>query len=135
MNADLTDAAISLVQVLAQENDALRTLDLRHAASLTDAKARAIEAFSRAQSKQERRPTPLTPAQRTAIEEMAARLRDLVVENRRLLERAIGVQQRVIGVVARAAPHAIAAQNGRYGADGTLTARRKMPAVALSARA
>lgn len=135
MNADLTDAALSLVQVLAQENDALRTLDLRHAASLTDIKARAIEAFARAQSKQDRRPIPVTRAQRTAIEEMAARLRDLVIENRRLLERAISVQQKMIGVVARAAPQAMAAQNSRYGADGTLTERRGMPAVALSARA
>ena len=75
MNPDLIDASVSLVEVIAQENDALRSFDLRHAASLTDAKARAIEAFSRAQSKQDRRPTPLTPAQRTAIEEMAASVR------------------------------------------------------------
>lgn len=134
MNPDLIDAALSLVQILAQENDALRSFDLRYAASLTDGKARAIEAFVSAQTKQDRSKTA-GPAQREAVIEMAARLRDLVAENRRLLERAIGVQQRVIGVVARAAPQALAAKNSRYSPDGSLAATRRMPAVALSARA
>jgi flagellar biosynthesis/type III secretory pathway chaperone len=134
MNPDLIDAALSLLQVIAQENEALRSFDLRHAASLTDGKARAIEAFIAAQIRQDRA-KKTDPAQREAVLEMAARLRDLVAENRRLLERAISVQQRVIGVVARAAPQAIAAKNSRYRPDGSLAATRRMPAVALSARA
>lgn len=134
MNPDLITAAVSLVEIIAQENDALRSFDLRHAALLTDSKARAIEAFISAQAKQDRSKTT-NPTQRESVLEMAARLRDLVAENRRLLERAIGVQQRVIGVVARAAPQALAAKNSRYSPDGSLATTRRMPAVALSARA
>jgi len=74
MNPDLIDAAVSLVEVIAQENDALRSFDLRHAASLTDSKARAIEAFISAQAKQDRSKT-ISPTQREAVVEMAARLR------------------------------------------------------------
>ena len=58
----------------------------------------------RASSPRSARPSP--PAQRDAAERMARRLQALAQENKRLLERAIAVQGRVIGVIARAARRA-----------------------------
>ena len=70
-----------------------------------DAKARAVEAFLAAQAIAAAGATgALAADQRSAAEQLAARLRDLAQENRRLLEHAIAVQGRVIGLVARALP-------------------------------
>ncbi len=69
------------------------------------------------------------PASHDPAERMARRLRALAVENKRLLERAIAVQGRVIGVIALAAT-ATTAPTG-YGA-----ARGQRPAAfALVAKA
>ena len=68
---------------------------------------------------------------------MARDLGDLSSENKRLLERALVVQGRVIASLARAVPRARAAIAGvrNYSADGRLTAARAGGAMALSARA
>jgi hypothetical protein len=62
---------------------------------------------------------------------MTARLNGLAQENRRLLERAIGAQQRVIGIIVRAAASVAVAPH--YGLQG----RRAQQAgpMALSTRA
>ncbi len=133
MNREICDAALALIDILIQENDALRALDLRQAAALADRKARTIEAFVMAESRLGQA-KPTDPFERAALAEMAGRLRELIAENRRLLEQAITVQQRVIGVVARAVPKA-AQTKTPYRANGTTGRSKAVPAYALSARA
>ena len=70
---------------------------------------------------------------RGAAETLAARLRDLSEENRRLLERAIGLQSRVIEAIAGAAIPA--SRPTTYGGMGQRATARQTPALALTARA
>jgi|BEDMetMinimDraft_2_1075160.scaffolds.fasta_scaffold03228_1 hypothetical protein len=133
MNREIYDAALALIDILVQENDALRALDLRQAAALAERKNRTIETFLLAESKLgDARPSH--PLERAALGEMTTCLRELIAENRRLLEHAITVQQRVIGVVARAVPKAARVKTP-YRADGTAARSKAVPAYALSARA
>jgi hypothetical protein len=105
MTNDLITAGTRLADTLESENAALAALDLPRAAVRTA-------------------PVPSEAAQR-----MARRLQGLAMENKRLLERAIAVQGRVIGVVARAAT--AATEPAGYG-----PARGRRPApMALVARA
>jgi hypothetical protein len=67
------------------------------------------------------------------IEPLARRLQSLSQENWTLLERAIAVQGRVIGVIARAAVPATAPSG--YAAHGTAGHAARPPAFALSSRA
>lgn len=93
-----------LADVLERENDALRAMDLRRAVTLLPEKSAAIAALADCGP-----PAPdLVP--------MAARLNGLARENRQLLERAISVQQRVIGIILRAAASVAVAPN--YGLQG-----------------
>jgi hypothetical protein len=85
-----------LADVLDRENRALRRMDLPRAASLLPEKAAAIADLT---ALSEPAPKPLRPA----VAAEAQRLNDLAMENRGLLERAITAQQRVIGIVVRAA--------------------------------
>jgi flagellar biosynthesis/type III secretory pathway chaperone len=127
---------VQLADALASENSALAALDLPRAAGIVDAKARAVEAFLAAQAIAAAGATgALAADQRSAAEQLAARLRDLAQENRRLLEHAIAVQGRVIGLVARALPPSPPQNATRYGADGGLAGGGRQPAIALSARA
>jgi hypothetical protein len=91
---NLQAAAIQLADTLAAENAALRALDLPGAAALLVQKQAALAAFAAARTCG--RPAP-------ALLPTAIRLRELAEENRRLLERAITVQTRVLGVLAGAA--------------------------------
>jgi hypothetical protein len=132
MSPELIAAAVRLADALAQENSALAALDLPRAAGMVDAKTRAMEAFAAAQALAA---AGLQPADsREEAEQLAARLRDLAQENRRLLEHAITVQGRVIGLVARAAP-ASGQGDARYGSDGGLTGGKRPEGIALSSRA
>ena len=68
------------------------------------------------------------PAPSEAAQRMVRRLQGLAMENKRLLERAIAVQGRVIGVVARAAtaatePAGYGPSRGRRPAPMALVAR------------
>ena len=90
MSKDPIAAAAALAETLEAENAALAALDLPRAAGLLGEKQRAVAEFAEAE------PNP-------AADRMARRLRALALENKRLLERAIAVQGRVIGVVAQAA--------------------------------
>lgn len=115
MNKDPAAAAAALVETLEAENAALARLDLPGATSLLAEKQRTVAEFAAIE------PHP-------AAERVARRLRALALENKRLLERAIAVQGRVIGIVAQAAA---ASQQPPYG-----QARKdRVPAWALRARA
>jgi hypothetical protein len=87
-------AAAQLTEALTAENAALLALDLGAAAALLERKQAAAAAFTEARKK-----GPPPPRLRPVAE----RLRDLADENRRLLERAIAVQTRVLGLLAGAA--------------------------------
>jgi len=130
MNQKLIDAAVELAGALARENEALTRLDLARAAAMLGAKQRAAEAFEQARQAAPQEAGHAAPG---AAREVERQLAALAEENRRLLERAMHVQRRIIGTVAAALPRAETA--GRYRSDGALTPRRKVPAFALSARA
>ncbi len=123
MTPDLLAVTLRLAEALAAENAALLALNLPRAASMLADKQAALAAFNAA-----KRGGATTPALRQAAEQ----LRAAADENRRLLERAITVQTRVIGIVAQAARAANPAP-ARYGRNGAYAAR---PASgwALSAR-
>lgn len=95
-----TEAASRLEAILLAENAALERHDATAAAALLDDKLAAAAALAT---------EGLSP-------DAGERLRALAVENGRLLERAIDVQGRIIGMVARAAQAAPGV--ARYGAKG-----------------
>ncbi len=107
----LLAAVDDLAAVVAAENAALLALDLPAAAGLLSRKQAATAAVAAAR--------PVPPS--LALREAAGRLRDLAAENRRLLEQAIAVQGRVLGVLARAARAAGPAPC--YGRSGSPVAR------------
>src|SRR5690242_4931139 len=103
MSPEVIAAAVRLADTLAHESRALTAMDLAHAASLVDEKTRAMDAFLAAQALTRANGHVSHGAGRDAeAEQLAARLSELARENRRLLEHAIAVQGRVIGIVARA---------------------------------
>ena len=130
----LLAAGNRLADALLAENEALARLDLPGAAGLSGAKARAADAFAAAfaaASKVGVRPEGA--AQRDGARDMAARLEALGAENKRLLQRAIAVQSRVIETIAAALPRAA---NPVYGAAGRRPAAPwQAPAMALALRA
>jgi hypothetical protein len=98
-----------VADVLDQENDALRAMDLRRAVTLLPEKTVAIAALIAADGAPSEPPDP-------DLVSTLARLERLAEENRQLLEQAIDVQKRVIGIVARAAASVAVAPN--YGMQG-----------------
>jgi len=128
MTEDLATAAARLADILAAENAALIALDLPRAGAMLAAKAKAVDAFAAARVNTGR-------ASRGVGTAAAERLRALAEENQRLLENAITVQGRVIGIVARALRRALSDPVAtRYGAQGR-TALARPTALAVSARA
>ena len=109
----MLDAVEGLAALLERENAALAAMDLPGAAVLLTAKRTAIDALTAVE------PASVPPP-------AARRLRDLALENRKLLERAMAAQERVIGIVARAAVPV----ETSYGARG-----RVARPVAISTRA
>jgi hypothetical protein len=99
-----TDAAARLEAILLAENEALERHDAVTATALLDEKLAAANALSGAEISLE----------------AGERLRALAAENRRLLERAIKVQGRIIAMVARAAQKSPPVS--RYGARGRAVA-------------
>ena len=124
MPRSLLQVAQRLADVLERENDALRAMDLVRAATLLPEKTAAfaeLAAFGAAKA----------PGPDPALVAAARRLDALAVENRDLLRRAIAAQQRVIGIVVRAA--AVAVAEPSY---GTKSHRSRLTgAMALSTRA
>jgi hypothetical protein len=94
MSDDMMTAGNMLADVLTVENAALAAFDLPRAGAMLARKQRALADLAALQA---------TPASHDAADRMARRLRALAIENKRLLERAIAAQGRVIGVIARAA--------------------------------
>lgn len=122
---DLLNATVDLASALAEENAALRVMNLPAAVALLERKQAATTAFDAARKQ--------APAAASAgLREAASKLADQAAENRRLLERAIHVQTRVLGVIAGAARAANPAP--RYGRSGAY-ANRPANGWALSARA
>lgn len=120
MSSDLMAAGACLAETLEAENAALSAMDLPGAGAMLARKQRALADMALARG---------VPASRDGAERMARRLQALALENKRLLERAIAVQGRVIGVIAHAAAPAVAPTG--YG-----SARGARPAAfALSSRA
>jgi hypothetical protein len=129
---DLLHTAKHLTAILARENALLRAMDLAQATAMLEQKGQATTAFTAANAAAAA--SGLTAAQRRrAVEEVGQRLHQLAGDNRQLLERAIRVQRRIIGLIAEAAPPDPTA--ARYDAGGGLTGARKRAAVALSTRA
>jgi hypothetical protein len=125
MNHDaLTEAATRLADVLAAENTALQATDFAAAGRLLSAKQAATADLTAAQAGALYAPPGLSA--------LALRLNELADENRRLLERAIAVQRRVIGTVVRAAQ--ITLPEPQYGPAGS-PAARPIAAMALRANA
>lgn len=130
MTQELTDAAERVSRVLEEENAALAALEFHTVGTLVVEKRLAIEAlqsFGVVGTKV--RPGHEEPGLRQA----ALRLQARVSENKRLLERAITVQTRIMGVIASAA-RATQAPMG-YGGQGRLRSSRSAGAMALVVRA
>lgn len=120
MTMELITRGETLAATLERENAALAALDLPRAVAVLADKQQAVAALADIQA---------VPMPHPAAERMARRLQALAAENKRLLERAIAAQGRVIGVIARAAAPSTAPAG--YG-----IARGHRPAaVALSAKA
>lgn len=132
MTTALIDAAVALADTLARENHALAALDLARAVALLEEKTRATASFAAANA--QAAASGLSEPERARIAaQIGSRLQALAGDNKRLLERALMVQKRVLGTIAQAAPAAVA-RTPRYTAKGGL-ARASLPAVALSTRA
>ena len=121
-------AAEALAGTIATENKALAALDLPVAVRLLAQKRQHGEAFLAAQARSLAAGLPALPRDRLK------QLAELAADNKRLLERAITVQGRVISSIARAMPRAVASPNQRYACDGKPAGGRPV-AMALSARA
>jgi len=132
MTDDLLAAATQLADVIVVENAALVALDLSAAIAAGAAKQRAAEAFATALRTQT---APIEPSRRQQAEAIGRRLAALARENRRLLERAIAAQTRVIQIIARAGRRELAAKATRYGAYGVPVANLSPRPMAISARA
>jgi len=127
MTMDAMRAAEGLAEMLARENAALAAMDLPSATALVEAKRAAADAFVAAQAR-------AVSSGAVAVPEVVRRLSELAAENRLLLERAMAVQQRVLAIIAEAAPRASAVAP-RYGAAGGLVGARTALPVAIAASA
>lgn len=126
-------AGMRLAEALRAENEALLTLDLPRAAGLATVKIQASDAFSAAFLAASRTGAKAEGAVRRAAEDLTNHLESLGAENRRLLERAISIQSRVIETIASAAlPKTTPAVYGRY---GQRSGPAQAPAMALARRA
>jgi len=123
-------AAAALLQALEAENRALLTLDLNQITELLGAKQLAVAAAVSARAGL----GALMAQDQAAARALTAQLASAAIENRRLLERAMAVQRRVIATVAKAAKAAApaAARACRYGARGSLVANSAGPIAHLS---
>ena len=114
MTGELTQVVRRLADVLAAENDALRAMDLPRAAALLAEKTEAFAALEAFRAEDAQRDAVADPAE-------VRRLDRLTSENRALLARGIAAQQRVIGIVVRAAASAL--PGPAYGAKGRMPPR------------
>lgn len=97
MSAQLLTAAIRLADVLTAENAALASMDMAAAARMLPEKIAATDGFAAAQ-----KPGAAGVAATAGLRTVATRLQALGLANRTLLERAMAVQNRVLGTLAQA---------------------------------
>lgn len=121
-----------LAEALRAENMALAALDLPSAARLAEVKVQATDAFAAAYAATARTGTTVAEPARAATAALTRDLDTLAAENRRLLQRAIGIQSRVIETIAGAA---MPRPTGGYGLAGRRTAPRTVPPLAVATRA
>lgn len=127
----LMNAAQRLAEALRAENAALARLDLGAAAELSRGKRLAADAFAAAFDATHRSGCRAEGEERDRTEEIARALTDLTAENRRLLERAIALQSRVIETIAGALRPP---GPGTYGHRG-LAREGEATAVSIASRA
>jgi hypothetical protein len=128
MSTELIDAAAAMVETLTAENAALATLDIGAATRMYGRKRAAMAALTAASVGEH-----ATVEQRQQAQALARTLFELTSENKRLLERALNVQGRIMRTLARAAPRAFA-PTSRYRADGRFAGPNRPLAFAFSAR-
>lgn len=141
MGTAMLSAAAWLSRVLAAENTALLALDIPAAAALLQEKLAAAHGLSlavaeagRASARQSLpQSSPQSSRGTPEAAGLALQLRDLAEENRRLLERAVLVQGRVLDMVARAACRNAAQATGRYGPSSAAVPERGAMALHLRA--
>ncbi|MBR0680752.1 hypothetical protein GXW74_09655 [Roseomonas eburnea] len=121
-----------LAEALRAENEALAALDMPRAAHLASGKMAASDAFAAAYAAQAKHGLAPEGPVREAAAILARRLEELGRENRRLLERAVALQSRVIETIAGAALPRAAAPG--YAPAGHRAPAARPPALALSAR-
>ncbi len=132
--ASLIAAAVRLADVLQTENAALAALNMAAAVRLLPEKLAAADAFVAAQagaSPKGRR----AARRRIELDAVARRLQDLAAENRRLLERAMLVQTRVIATVAKAARATAERAAPGYGASHGVRGTPRLAACAVATQA
>ena len=138
MTQALHAAAATLAAILTEENAALATIDLPRAAQLVPAKRAATDAFTGAHAHlaAARVATSGRPdgTARDMLAIAATQLRELAAENRRLLDRALATQGRVLDIIAQAVPRA-STQAPRYSPTGALVGRTRALPVAITASA
>jgi hypothetical protein len=129
----LLAAGLRLAEALRAENEALAALDLPRAAGLATAKMQASDAFAAAYAATAKTGSRAEGPVRRSAEDLATRLQHLGAENRRLLERAIAIQSRVIETIAGAA---LPRPTGPgYGAAGRRPPLRQAQPIALARQA
>jgi hypothetical protein len=106
MNDALTGALLEVAEVLTTENALLAACDYRGVAGLLARKQLALERLSAARRSEANE----------GHTELARRVGTLTAENRRLLDRAVDVQRRVVDIICNAAREKLSSD--RYGANG-----------------
>lgn len=122
----LAECVADICAVLQAENLALEQLDIAAATSLVAQKCSAADALMAALARSTGAPPAVTKAN-------LERLRSLSATNKRLLERAMAAQQRLLSIIAGAVPRAMK-DAGPYGRTGQRVATTRMPAIAVSRR-
>ena len=130
MTPDIVIIATALADVLARENVLLDALDLHGATTLLAGKQGALDDFARALAGM----TSPSVQEALRVKPAIERLRAVSAENRRLLERGMAVQSRLVGLIAAALPKAMDTAP-RYGARGGMARPVTMRPVAFSASA
>ncbi len=128
MTEPILAAATRLADVLDRENTALRDADYAAATAMVAEKTAAIAGLTAAGAD-----LPAGITLPLSLRAIAERLRDLMAENRRLLEIAMIAQARVVAVIAQATRRDQARRAPLYGRSGS-TMQGRPSAIAISAR-
>jgi hypothetical protein len=125
MSETIFAAATRLADILERENAALRALDFPAATALHDEKAGALACLS----------PPAESDPRGIDRALAERLKALAMDNRALLAMALGVQGRVIEVIAGSIARQMAQSAPVYCVGAPRAVGARPAAIAVSAQA